>query len=331
MVLEAVLGQEKLMKNFIRALEQNQLAHAYLIEGQHGLGKRNVARQMAKGICCRAIQGKPCDECISCKKLDHDSHPEVIWVQEETSIKIEAVRDLQKNIQMKPYEGSKKVYIICDAEKMTLQAQNALLKTLEEPPEYVTIILLTTNSNSLLTTIISRCQRLKLLPVALETIEKYLIEKKAVAKEEARVLASLSRGIPGRAIQLLEDEAFQQRRQKVIKLTRHLVDKKTFYLLENLQDFYEEKQFIEESLELMMGWYRDVLLYKHTNKADIIINIDEIEEIIYQSDILSLENIKEMIFIIEETKNNFRSNVNLQLNLETMLLQLKKRVNESIL
>ncbi|AKL93591.1 DNA polymerase III subunit delta' [Clostridium aceticum] len=327
MVFEAVLGQEKLMKNFEKTLEQNELSHAYLIEGEKGLGKRSVALQMAKGICCRSIGQKPCNQCISCKKLDHNSHPEVVWIEEETSIKIEVVRNLQKNLQMKPYEGSRKVYIICDADKMTLQAQNALLKTLEEPPEYVTIILLTANSNSLLPTVTSRCQRLKLLPVALEKIEKYLVEKKNLDSKQAKVIASLSKGIPGRGLQLLEDEVFQQRRKRVIKLTRDLVDKKIIYLLENIQDLYEEKQFIEEILELMIGWYRDLLLYKHTNKEAFIINVDEIEEIMYQSSRLSLENIKEMIFIIDEAKNNLRSNVSFQLNLETMLLQLKKKAN----
>ncbi|SET23592.1 DNA polymerase III, delta prime subunit [Natronincola peptidivorans] len=325
MAFEAILGQERLIENLKKALNRQQISHAYLLEGEKGLGKRKVAYEIAKGICCRGEEKRPCNECTSCKKLQHGNHPEVKWLQEETSIKIESIRQIQKNLQMKPYEGSKKVYIICDAEKMTIQAQNALLKTLEEPPEYATILLLTTNAVGLLPTITSRCQRLKLLPVSMEKIQNYLVGEKGITLEEAKVMAAFSNGAIGKALQLMEDEAFKNRRKETIRMTRDIMDKNTIQLLETMNFFNQEKDNIEEILEIMMGWYRDLLIYKDTKKKEYTINIDEIQEIFYQADKLILKNIKEMILIIERTKNNFRSNVNFQLNLEVMLLDLKQK------
>lgn len=325
MGFNCILGQERLKENLKKALEKKQLVHAYLLEGQKGLGKKKIAYQLAKGICCRGEGKRPCNRCISCKKLEHGNHPEIQWLQEEGSIKIEAIRQMQKNLQMKPYEGSQKVYIICDADKMTLQAQNALLKTLEEPPEYATMILLTANATSLLPTIVSRCQRMKLLPVTMEKMQKYLVKEKSVTIEEAKVIAAFSNGIVGKALQLLEDEAFKNRRKEIIRITRDIIDKNTIQLLERVQFFNDEKLHIDEILEILMGWYRDVLIYKDTEKKDYIINIDEIEEILYQSNKLSLSHIKEMLFIIDRTRDNFRSNVNYQLNIEVMILDLKQK------
>lgn len=320
-----ILGQERLLKNLKEALVQQRLAHAYLLEGQRGLGKKRVARWLAKSIACRGEGLKPCNKCISCRKIDNGNHPEVKWVQEDGSIKIDTIRELQKDLQLKPYEGSKKVHIICDAEKITPQAQNALLKTLEEPPGYATIILLTANGNSLLPTIISRCQRLKLLPVPLKEIEDYLVETKGIDTSKAKVMASLSHGIIGKALQLLGDEDFQERRKKAIEVTRDILYKKKIQVLENIEFFNEEREYIGEILDILITWYRDLLLYKDIQNDEFLINVDNTEEIIQQSHKISLENIKEMIFIIDETKNNFRSNVNFQINIEVMLLELTKR------
>ncbi|SDJ81594.1 DNA polymerase III subunit delta' [Natronincola ferrireducens] len=325
MAFKAILGQERLIESLKGALNRQQLTHAYLIEGQRGLGKARIAHELAKAICCRAEGRKPCNQCNSCRKAEHQSHPEIKWLQEEGSIKIEAIRELQKNFQMKPYEGTKKVWIISDAGKMTTQAQNALLKTLEEPPQHGTILLITTNGNSLLPTITSRCQRLKLLSVALEKIQSYLMEEKNVDEKEAKVLAAFSNGVIGKALQLLEDEEFKERRQRIMVITRDIVDKKTIYLLENLEYFNEEKTNIEEILEIMTGWYRDLLIYKDTQKKDLVINIDALEEISYQTSKLTLKNIKEMLFIIESTKSNLKSNANFQMTIEVMLLDLKQK------
>lgn len=325
MDFHCILGQDRLKKNIKNTLKNHRILHAYVIEGQKGLGKKRIAYMLAKGICCRGEEERPCNQCVSCKKLEHGNHPEIKWLEDETSIKIDAIRQLQKDLQIKPYEGTKKVYIICDADRMTLQAQNALLKTLEEPPEYATILLLTTKASSLLPTILSRCQRMKLIPVKSQEIQQYLVEKKAVSIEEAKVVASFSNGIIGRGLQLLEDEAFKNRRKEIIRITRDVVDKTSMQLLENVDFFNEGKPYIDEILEIFMGWYRDLLVYKETKKSDYVINIDEMEEISYQSGKLSLNSMKEMIFIIDKARDNLRSNGNYQLNIEVMLLELKEK------
>lgn len=319
-----IIGQERLLKNLRKALDQDELAHAYLLEGQKGLGKKEIAKWLATAIVCRGESPKPCHHCISCIKINSNNHPEVKWIQEEGSIGIDIIRELQKDLQLKPYEGSKKVYIIDNAEKITLQAQNSLLKSLEEPPEYATIILLTNNGSSLLQTIISRCQRLKLLSVPLQEIEDYLVHTKKIDRNRAKVLASLSNGVIGKALQLSEDDEFQERRSKVIQITRDILYAKEIEVLENIGFFQEERDYIEEILETLVTWYRDLLIYKDTGKEEFLINIDNTTEILQQSHKASLDKIKRMIFTIEETKHNLKANANFQINIEVMLLNLTR-------
>lgn len=325
MDFDFILGQEKLIENLKKVLEKKELVHAYLLEGQKGLGKKRVAYLFAKGICCRGQGQRPCNKCISCRKMEGGNHPEIMWIQGEGSIKIDQIRQLQKNLQLMPYEGDQKVCIICHADEMTVQAQNALLKTLEEPPKHAVLILLTARPDSLLPTIVSRCQRIKMSPITREEIEKYLINKKGLEENEARVIGSLSKGIIGEALRLLEDEDFKRQRKETIRITRDLIDKNTIEVLENIHFFIEERPHINEILDMLIIWYRDLLIYKDTNVWTYIINIDQGEDILYQSKKLSFDSIKEMFLIINKTRENFMTNVNFQLSLENMLLELKEK------
>lgn len=324
MPFENIIGQEKIIEGLKKALAGNQLAHSYLFEGLEGLGKRRVAFELAKGICCNAEGIRPCNSCSSCVKLEHGNHPDVKWIGGEGSIKIDDIRDLQKDIQVKPYEGNNKIYILCDAEKMTVQAQNALLKTVEEPPYYSTLILLTTNAYSLLPTIVSRCQVLKFSPVPASKIQNFLIKEKGLDIRESKFIAAFSNGAVGKALKLLEDHDFIKRREAVVGLSRTLLNAKTINILEKVNFFNEEKEYIDEILDILISWYRDLMVYKETSNVDFIINCDKIEEIIFQSNQVNLWQIKDIIFIIDKAKNNLRSNVNYQLNIEVMLLNIQE-------
>lgn len=324
MAFERVLGQEKAKKNLQRALEKNKLAHAYLFDGAEGLGKKAMALELASALFCENNKDKPCGICNSCIRINSGNHSGIKIIEEEKIIKVDDIRELIKDIQLKPYEREKKIYIICDADKINIQGQNALLKTLEEPPPYATIILLTAKSNSLLPTIISRCQTIKLSPIRLEIIKSYLINEKKVSLEEAQKIATFSGGIIGRAIKLLEDVDFHKRIENVIKICSDLMSPKVIKSINKISFFEEEKYNIEEVLDFMISWYRDLLVYKETENIELIINIDKKQEIDFQSRRIDISKIRDIIFIIEKTKKNLKSNVQFHLNIEVMLLNIQE-------
>jgi DNA polymerase III subunit delta' len=326
---EEMVGQEKIIHILKNALYYNQIAHAYLFEGLEGLGKREAALEFAKSICCQEQKTKYCGKCSSCIKITNNNHPDIKWFEgTSSSIKIEDVRNIKRSIQMKPYLGDKSIYIICNAEKMTIQAQNALLKTLEEPPEHVVIILLVSNVQSVLPTIKSRCQILKFQQAALKEIQRYLVEKMGLPVEKANVITAFSNGIIGKAKQILENDAFIRRRETVLELTNFLFIENTFQILNRADYFNEEKDFIEEMLDLLMSWYRDILIYQNTHNTKLLMNTDKEEMILLQSNKLSIQKVKHIIEIIENAKNNLKHNVNYSLNLEVMLINIEEVVKQ---
>ncbi|ABR46327.1 DNA polymerase III, delta prime subunit [Alkaliphilus metalliredigens QYMF] len=324
MAFENIVGQAHVIKLLKQSIKQNTVGHGYIFEGIEGLGKHLVAFELAKALCCTGTGDQPCNQCNSCKKLSHQNHPDVIWITGEGSIKINTIRDLQKDTQQKPYESRKKVYIIEKAEKMTVQAQNALLKTLEEPPSYVTLILLTANSHSLLPTITSRCQIIKFQPVPLDVIQAFLMLEKNVDLEKAKLMATLSNGVVGKALKLLEDPSFQNQREGLIQISKDLFKKDKVAALQKFSFFEDHKESIEEILELYLVWYRDLLVYRDTQNKVLMFNIDQVEEIISQSNRIDLKKISNIISIIENTKENVRRNVQFQLNIEVMLLNIQE-------
>ncbi len=324
MAFERVLGQEKAKQNLQRALEKDELAHAYLFEGAEGLGKKNMALDLASALLCERNKDKPCRICNSCLRISSGNHSGLKIIEEEKVIKVDEIRELIKDIQLKPYEGKKKVYIICDADKINMQGQNALLKTLEEPPQYATIILLTTKRNSLLSTIVSRCQTIRLNLVSLEIIKYYLVNEKKANEEEAQKIAAFSGGNVGKAVKLLEDVAFHERMENVIKICTDLMNVKLIKAIDKISFFEEEKSNIEEILDFMISWYRDLLVYKETENMDLIINIDKKEEIAFGARRIDINKIRDIIFIIQKSKNNLKSNVQFHLNIEVMLLNIQE-------
>lgn len=324
MAFDKIIGQEPVIENLRKSLAREQVSHAYLIEGLTGTGKRTIARELAMGIVCQHQENKPCHICQSCIKSLHQNHPEIKWIEEDGAVKIERVRELQREIMMKPYEGRYKVFVLCNAETMTVQAQNALLKTLEEPPPYGVLILLTSNVNSLLPTVVSRCQTLKLRPVERDRISNFLETEKEISKEAAKVIAAFSNGIPGKALSLLEDEDFNRRRNTLIAITQELLQKNTISLIEKAQFFVEEKNYTEELLDILTSWYRDLLIYRETQAFQFTMNYDKMKEIEGQSSKIGLKQLRDIILMIDKAKRNLKSNVNYQLNFEVMLLNIQE-------
>ncbi len=325
---EGIVGQKQAVEKLKRTLKNNQISHAYLFEGEKGLGKKDIALKLALVLNCTGDDRKPCNKCNSCIKMAGGNHPDVKIIEKDGIIRIDEIRRIAGEMQLKPYEGRYKVYIICDADRMNIESQNALLKTLEEPPSYAVLILLTTRGDSLLPTVISRCQVIKLYPENPEVIKYYLIENKKIDEGQAHMLAAFSGGIAGRAVELLDNPDFYYRREKIIEICNKLLTSSLFGVLEQIVFFEEQRPHIEEILGLMINWYRDLLIYSETKNADFITNIDKKEEIDFQAAKIDPVKIRDIIFIIEKSKSDLKSNVQFHLNMEVMLLNLREVLSD---
>ncbi|QIB27796.1 DNA polymerase III subunit delta' [Caloranaerobacter azorensis] len=322
-----IIGHEQNILKLQNAIRNDSIAHSYLFEGPKSMGKKKLAFAFAKTLLCEEKGIEPCNKCLSCLKFDSGNHPDFDMISPEgNSIKREQIEKLLHSIRMLPYEGIRRVYIIEDAYKMTSEAQNSFLKTLEEPPEYAVIILITDKSMSLLPTIVSRCQGIKFSYVEKERIEKLLINKYDCSEEKASFIASFSNGIVGKAVKLAQSEEFRKLRDDIISAIDDIIYSDRFRIFSLSQIFVENKENIDEILDLLMIWFRDIMIFKATGDTKFIINRDKIELIYKHSNILSMEKVSNIIESIERTKEDVASNVNFQLAVEVMLLKVQQEV-----
>ena len=224
---EDILGHEQIKDYFKHALERRQVSHAYILTGEAGMGRKTLANAFAMALQCEDGETRACGTCHSCRQFLTDNHPDVIYVTHEKpgSIGVDDIREqINDTIMIRPYSGNYKIYIVDEAEKMTVQAQNALLKTIEEPPSYAVLILITANPDAFLPTILSRCVQLKLKPLRDSIIRDFLTDNLSVPEIKADVYAAFARGNLGRAKKMAESEDFQ-----------HLYDE-LLYLLKNIRD-----------------------------------------------------------------------------------------------
>ena len=257
----------------------------------------------------------------------HGNHPDIKKVTHEkpNTIGVEDIREqINGDIMIKPYSGPYKVYIMNEGEKMTPQAQNALLKTLEEPPEYAVIIILTTQVEALLPTILSRCIVLNMRPVADDLIKKYLMEEVQIPDYRVDICTAFARGNIGRAKMLASSEEFDKVKEEVLSLMRHIHDMEVNEVVAAVKKITEYKMNVEDYLDICSIWYRDVLLYKATNDMNHLIFKDEIKYIKKEASRSSYEGIEEIVNSLEKTKNRIHANVNFDLSMELLLLTIKE-------
>ncbi|MCQ9207834.1 MAG: DNA polymerase III subunit delta', partial [Omnitrophica bacterium] len=227
MAFKDIKGQEKAVEFFRNSVSKDRLAHAYLFSGPQGLGKTLLAQNLAKFLNCENPVKKEsslidcCDRCSSCRKIEGSNHPDVHWLEttgRSAKISIDQIRLMQKEISLKAYEGRFKVFIIQDAQRITEEAANCLLKTLEEPPDSSLVILTCTNISGLLPTIISRCQIIKFFPLDYDTIKEILISDYALDQRYVHFLSAASEGRIGRALSLKEDDSFAKKNRIIDKV-----------------------------------------------------------------------------------------------------------------
>lgn len=321
-----IIGQEQIKEHFETAIQTGNISHAYILQGERCAGKEFIAKIFATALQCEADGEKPCGQCDSCRKAESGNQPDIIRVTHEkpNTIGVEDIRKITGDIAIKPYSSKRKIYILNEAEKMTVQAQNALLKTLEEPPEYATILLLVSNVDTLLPTIQSRCVLLTMKPVADDLVKAFLMKELRIPEYQAEVCTAFARGNVGRAKALASSEEFDNIKTDAVGLLKHIRDMEISEIVTAIKKISEYKFNIDDYLDILSVWYRDVLLFKATNDVNHLIFRDEIQYIRKTADQSAYEGIENIIDALEKAKARLKANVNFDLTMELLLLTIKE-------
>lgn len=323
----SIIGQEQMKEHMTKAVAEGHVSHAYIINGERYSGKEYIARLFARALQCTGEGEKPCGLCPSCMQDEGNNHPDIIRVTHEkpNSISVDDIRvQINQDMAIKPYASPYKVYICNEAEKMTPQAQNALLKTLEEPPAYGVIILLTTSTEALLPTILSRCVTLNMKPVKDSLMRKYLTSELSMDSDKADLCIAFARGNVGKAKMLAVSEEFDNVRSEALSLLRHIREMDLGDVVAAIKKIGEYKMETTDYLDIISVWYRDVLLYKATKDVNGIIFHDEIPYIIKVADQSTYEGIEKIIAALDQASRRIKANVNFDLTMELLMLTIQE-------
>ena len=330
--LNEILGNERIKEHFITAVHHKKISHAYIMEGDKGSGKKMLAEAFSKILQCegRETTGlvESCGKCESCIQMEHHDHPDVIWVSHEKPnvISVGEIREqIVNTVEIMPYKGPYKIYIVDEAEKMNAAAQNAILKTIEEPPEYAVILLLTNNIGGLLPTIQSRCVRLDLKVVDDGLVKKYLMEHLHVPDYQAEIDASFAQGSIGRAKEAATSQEFAEMTQNALRILKYANTMEVYELSDAIKSLSEDKQNINDYLDIFQFWFRDVLMFKATQEIDNLVFKQEINFIREQAKQRSYENLENILDSIQKTKVRLKANVNFDLAFELLFLTIREK------
>ena len=323
-----IVGQEHLKEHLENAIKMDKVSHAYIINGEKNAGKEFIAKTFAMALQCENRQGtEPCGECHSCRQALSGNHPDIIFITHEKpgTIGVDDIRrQVNNDVAIKPYKGPKKIYIMNEGEKMTAQAQNALLKTLEEPPEYAVLLILTGNVDSLLQTILSRCVVLNMKPAKDAQIKKYLMETMEIPDYKADICVAFARGNVGKAKLLASSEEFDKVKEEAITLLKYIKEMELNEIVAAIKKITEYKFDVNDYMDILSIWYRDVLLFKATHDANLLIFKEEIQHIRKVADKSAYAGIEKIIDALGKSKQRLNANVNFDLTMELLLLTIKE-------
>ncbi|OHW61455.1 DNA polymerase III subunit tau [Andreesenia angusta] len=322
-----IVGNKKTIERLKKSAESGEISHSYIFEGSNGIGKKTLAMEFAKMILCTS-DSRPCKVCSSCRKLESGNHPD-LFVESvgsakggsKTTYSVADIERVQSEMRKKPNESEKKVFIITEGEKLSVDAQNKFLKTIEEPMPNVVTIILVDNASKLLKTTVSRCQSIKLERVSPEEMKSYL-EDEFGNVEKLETVIAFSDGNIGKAVGLLSDESFKERREKTIDIISDTMEKDITKVFSNVKYFEGEKEHIYEIMDLITSYFRDLLVIKKTGGEEHIINRDKIRRLKTQTGILSSCQIYDIVRRVENAKLDIGRNVNYQLVVELLLLKI---------
>lgn len=324
-----VIGQDKLLSLLDYSLRTDTIAHAYLLVGPQHVGKGTLAVNLAQALNCDGPE-PPCGQCRSCQRILEGKHADVthLSLDSKTEIGIDDIRGLQRLANLPPYEGKCKVFMIYDAEHLSTEAANSLLKILEEPPPRVVWLLLAAEEERLLPTVISRCQRLELKPVPSERVRETLVSSYNVDADKAKLLTNLCHGCPGWALSALaNDDILEQRSQRIARLVSLLtanLEQRFAYAQELAGQFSQKRRAAVETIGIWLDWWRDLMLIKGGCK-EAIINADYELTLEEQARELSLGEIEDFLGRLRVLQEEMAKNVNPRLALEWLMLSLPGR------
>lgn len=320
MTFASIIGHVQQKEILRRALSNQRLAHAYLFEGPEGVGKRLMALALARALVCQTGEG--CGDCPSCRKIDHNNHPDLHLLDAEgATIKIDQVRQIQKELSLRPLESEYKICLIDGAEWLNPAAGNALLKTLEEPQGKALLILLSARPEALLDTIRSRCQRLPFQRLAQSRLAEILESRLELDEVQAKVLAALSEGSFKKALGSNRDLYLERRRELIRSLTA-LSAGSIFPLMDLAQELANDKEQLPEILEIFQAFFRDLLLLLHGRPETDLVNLD-IREILHrQVGRETVSGLLRKLEALDEGRQHLARNVNRQLAMEVMLMRI---------
>ena len=322
-----IVGHEQIIEHLKTAIEMGKVSHAYILNGPDLSGKMMIAEAFARALLCEKQDPDGCGECRSCRQSDDRNNPDIIYVKHDkpNTISVDDIRtQLNNDIVIKPYSNQYKIYIVDEAEKMNQQAQNALLKTIEEPPAYAVIMLLTTNADSFLQTIRSRCITLNLKSVKNDVIKSYLMTEKKIPDYQADVCAAFAQGVVGKAIKLASSDDFNELKESALSLIKRLDDIDLYEMGEAIKQISDYKLQVQDYFDLITVWYRDVLYMKATNDVNGLIFKDEVYDIKKQASKHSYHGIETIIEALDKAKLRINANVNFDLVIELLIMTIKE-------
>lgn len=322
MSFSEIIGQTRIIRLLRRALAQDLLPHAFLFTGVEGVGKKSTALTLAKVVNCQdGASGDCCDQCISCRKAASGNHPDINLVEREGPfIKIEQIRALKHRLRFKPLEGRYRVTVINNSQHLKVEAANALLKVLEEPPAHNLIILTAIETTALLPTIVSRCLHLPFQPLATVEISAHLCKTHSIAPENASVIARLAGGSLSRAMALL-DEKKLDRRNWILETVAEIHKSRISDLLAAINRWKGDNLDLQQDLDWLKTWIRDLLVQKFEATDSVgLLNSDLADKIKAMASQMSSDNLLQFFDLVCTIQGAIGYNVNRRLSLETLLL-----------
>ena len=336
-----IVGQEDAKKLLKNAVMSGNHSHAYILSGEKGSGKMMLAEAFATMLQCENPSDDACMECHSCKQSLSRNNPDIIYVTREegkANIGVDVVREkIVNDVDIKPYSNKYKIYIVDEAERMNQQAQNAILKTIEEPPEYAIIILLTANHNAFLQTILSRCVLIQMKSVDTESIKSILKNKYETVDYQANMVASFAQGNVGKAIALATDSSFNDVKNRVVSLCKKAGKMEEVQIADEVKAIKEENDadkkndnpdkfegFMDQMLDLITLWFKDVLLYKATMNDNLMLFKEDSFDIHQQANDCTYNGLNNIIDAIAETRARLNANVNFELTIMLLINAIKE-------
>lgn len=322
--LADIIGHREIVLTLRNAVEKQRAAHAFLFSGPQGAGKKTTAMAFARALLCQSPRAADaCGRCRDCRLVGDGTHPDLHIIKPDgASIKIQQVRQLQRNVLLSPHQGHRQVYILECVDKMTVEAANSLLKNLEEPPSGVVYILLTEQPYSLLPTITSRCQHFPFHPLSIKEVEIGLSSIAGLSAKDVRFAVALAGGSLGKAQALLSQGQYKARRDDVIKLAANLRRTNLSEISHRAEEMAQDKPTALVQLDLLLQWYRDLLIWRETGCEDILINRDRISDIDIEAALYTTGRLIDIISDIELAKRQLSANANTRLVLDIMLMRL---------